>query len=128
MSLFSDLIQTEEVPHQIAFTVVEVGGNVTLEYPVSGKEGKFFQWYKLRLGYEIQTVATGTYNQQILSAQFNNQRFKVTEGKAHFALTITNVSKDDEATYFCRSGTAYSQSFIDTIFLAVNGKISYLLE
>lgn len=121
--LFSqDLIQTEEIPHQISFTVVEGGGNVTLRCPFFEKEGKFFQWYKLPLGYMVQTVATGTYNQQTLSEPFNNLRFKVTEREAHYALTITNVSKDDEATYFCQTGTAYSQRFVDTVHLAVNGK------
>ncbi|XP_078025769.1 uncharacterized protein LOC144463864 [Epinephelus lanceolatus] len=33
---------------------------------------------------------------------------------------ITNVSKEDEATYFCHYGVAYSWSFSEGIFLAVN--------
>ncbi|KAL7395128.1 hypothetical protein ABVT39_010683 [Epinephelus coioides] len=116
------LLQTAEVPHQISLTVVELGGNVTLQCPVSEKEGKFFYWFKQPLGYMVQTVAAGTFTQQKLSPQFNNSRFKVTEGKARYLLTIANVSKEDEATYFCQNGTAYSQSFISGIFLAVNDR------
>ncbi|XP_023250377.1 uncharacterized protein LOC111645392 [Seriola lalandi dorsalis] len=43
----------------------------------------------------------------------------VTEGKSQYLLTIRNVTKEDEATYFCQNGTAYSQSFNIGIFLAV---------
>ncbi|XP_044061923.1 uncharacterized protein LOC122880655 [Siniperca chuatsi] len=116
------LIQTAEVPHQIPLTVVKVGGNVTLQCPVSEKEGKFFHWYKQSLGYMVQTVAVGTYTQQTLSTQFNNPRFIVTGGQTQYLLTIRNVSKEDEATYFCQNGTAYSQSFVNGIFLAVNDR------
>ncbi|XP_031159125.1 uncharacterized protein LOC116052506 [Sander lucioperca] len=114
------LIQTAEVLHQIPLTVVKVGGNVTLQCPLSEMEGKFFSWYKQPLGYMPQTVATGTYTQPKLIGQFNNPRFKVTEGNAQYFLNIRDVSKEDEATYFCMNGTAYSSSFATGIFLAVN--------
>ncbi|XP_028446006.1 uncharacterized protein LOC114563351 [Perca flavescens] len=114
------LIQTAEVLHQIPLTVVKVGGNVALQCPLSEMEGKFFSWYKQPLGYMPQTVATGTYTQPKLIGQFNNPRFKVTEGKAQYFLNISNISKEDEATYFCQNGTAYSSSFVTGIFLAVN--------
>ncbi|XP_038554922.1 uncharacterized protein LOC119888439 [Micropterus salmoides] len=117
-----DLIQTADDPCPISLTVVEVGGNVTLHCPVSNKEGIFFQWYKQSLGYIFQSVATGTYTRQTLSGQFNNPRFKVTEGTAQYLLTIRNVIKEDEATYFCQSGAAYSQSIVNGTFLAVNDR------
>ncbi|XP_045898004.1 uncharacterized protein LOC123965569, partial [Micropterus dolomieu] len=116
------LIQTADDPRPISLTVVEVGGNVTLHCPVSNKEGIFFHWYKQSLGYMVQSVATGTYTRQTLSGQFNNPRFKVTEGTAQYLLTIRNVSKEDEATYFCQSGAAYSQSIVNSTFLAVNDR------
>ncbi|XP_034545279.1 uncharacterized protein LOC117816975 [Notolabrus celidotus] len=119
--LLSSLILTltAEVPQKISLTVIEAGGNVAFKCPVSEKEGKFFHWYKQPLGYMVQTVATGSYTKQTLTAQFKNQRFQVTEGGAHQILSIRNVSKDDEATYFCQNGTAYSQNFVNGIFLAV---------
>ncbi|XP_037636184.1 uncharacterized protein LOC119494402 [Sebastes umbrosus] len=116
------LIQAEEVSHQISMTVVEVGGNITLHCPVSEREGYFFYWYKQPLGFMIQTVAKGSFTQPKLDTQFNNSRFKVTAGKNQYNLTITNVSKEDEATYFCHKGTAYSHSFVNGIFLAVNDR------
>ncbi|XP_049442803.1 uncharacterized protein LOC125895062 isoform X19 [Epinephelus fuscoguttatus] len=114
------LLQAAEVPHQISLTVVELGGNVTLQCPVSEKDGKFFYWYKQSLGYMVQTVATAVQGQLTVSEQFDNPRFKATKAVAQYLLTITNVSKEDEATYFCHYGAAYSWSFSEGIFLAVN--------
>lgn len=107
--------------------MVEVGGHVTLRCPVSEKEGKFFQWYKQPLGYMVQTVATGSFKQQRLSEQFKNSRFEITEGADEYALIIRNVTKEDEATYFCQNGTAYLQSFAAGFYLVVKGKFSYKL-
>ncbi|XP_075959690.1 immunoglobulin kappa light chain-like [Anarhichas minor] len=115
----SDLIQTAEDPDQLSLTLAELGGNVTLKCSVSETERTFFYWYKQPLGCMVQTVATGSYNQLKLVPQFNNSRFKVTERESQYFLTIRNISKEDEATYFCFSGTGYSQSFGNGIFLAV---------
>nr|XP_019949082.1 PREDICTED: uncharacterized protein LOC109633529 [Paralichthys olivaceus] len=119
-SFCSALTQTAEVPPQISLMVVEVGQNATLKCQVSEKEGKFFHWYKQTPGYLFQTVATGTFSKQSLSEQFKNSRFTVTEEKSHYSLNIINVEKEDEATYSCQNGTAYSQTFVNGIFLVVN--------
>ncbi|XP_047441297.1 uncharacterized protein LOC125008209 [Mugil cephalus] len=116
------LIQTTEIPPKISMTVVKVGRNVTLQCPVSEMDGKFFSWYKQPLGYMVQAVATGNFVQQRLAKQFRNDRFKVTGGESRYFLTISNVSKEDEATYFCVNGTAYEQSFVTGIFLAVDDR------
>ncbi|XP_013125766.2 uncharacterized protein LOC100702525 isoform X3 [Oreochromis niloticus] len=97
------LIQSAEAASQILFKEVEVGGNVTLQCSVTEKEGKFVHWFKQSPGYIIQTVATGSYTKQTLSEEFNNGRFTVSEGQALYFLTIRNVLKEDEATYFCHS-------------------------
>lgn len=120
----SDLIQTAAVPHQISLTVTEVGGNVTLRCSVPDGQ-RYFIWYKQSLGYMVQTVAAGTYIQQTLTAQFNSSRFKVTKGDAEYFLTIRNVSKEDEATYFCQTGEIYLYRFVNGTFLAVKGKMCY---
>ncbi|XP_017272915.1 uncharacterized protein LOC108236633 [Kryptolebias marmoratus] len=119
----TSLIQTAEIPQQIPLTVVEVGGNATFHCPVSEKDGKFFHWYKQPLGYMVQTVASGSFQEQKLRGQFNNGRFKITERTAEYILTIRNVTKEDEGTYFCQNGTAYSQSFAAGIYLVVNDHI-----
>ncbi|TKS72081.1 Ig kappa chain V region 12F2 [Collichthys lucidus] len=121
--LSKDLIQTADVPVPMSLTVVEAGGEVTLQCQFSAKEGFiFYKWYKLPPGYMIQTVATGTYNQPILHEQFHNSRFNVTVEEARSLLTIKNVSKEDEATYFCQSGSAYKNSIKNATFLVVNGQ------
>lgn len=122
-----DLNQTAEIPQQIVLTVVEVGGNVTLHCPVLEKDGKFFQWYKQPLGYMVQTIATGSFKLHRLSKYFDNNRFNITECTDRYALTIRNITKEDEATYFCQNGTAYLQSFAAGFYLVVKGKFSYKL-
>uniref|UniRef100_A0A3P9PI37 Ig-like domain-containing protein n=1 Tax=Poecilia reticulata TaxID=8081 RepID=A0A3P9PI37_POERE len=116
----ASLTQTNEVPHQIPLKEVEVGGNVTLHCPRSNNEGDFFYWYKQPLGHMLQTVATSILGEQKLSEQFNNNRFKFTPGDSQYSLTIKDIIKEDEATYFCQSGTAYFQSFATGIYLVVN--------
>ena len=121
------LIKTAKDPHPMSLTVVQVGGNFTLQCPVSEKGGKFFQLYKQSLGYMVQTVASGNYGQQKLVGQFENSRFQVTKGSAEYIFTIRNVSKEDEATYFCQNGTSYSTTISNGIFLAVKGILFYFL-
>ncbi|XP_017162514.1 uncharacterized protein LOC108166626 [Poecilia reticulata] len=99
----SSLSQTNEIPHQIPLKLVEVGGSVTLHCPVSKTERKFFYWYKQPLGHMLQTVATGSLTEQKLSEQFNNNRFNLTAEDSQCSLTIKDIIKEDEATYFCQA-------------------------
>ncbi|XP_030251528.1 uncharacterized protein LOC115568406 [Sparus aurata] len=115
------LVRTAEVPQQISLTAVQVGGNVTLKCRDS-KENKFFYWYKLPLGYTVQTIAVRTHTELTLSEQFKNPRFSVTEGEGSYFLNIKNVSKDDEATYFCQTGSVYSVSFVNDTYLVVKDR------
>ncbi|XP_030000896.1 uncharacterized protein LOC115426802 [Sphaeramia orbicularis] len=115
-------IQTADVSHLSSLTVVDTGENVTLLCPVFQKTETFLYWYKQPLGQMVQTVASGVFNNVQLRKTFANSRFHITEAGAQYQLTITNVSKVDEATFFCLSGTAYSQRFSNGIFLAVNDR------
>uniref|UniRef100_A0A3Q2PC07 Uncharacterized LOC110369461 n=1 Tax=Fundulus heteroclitus TaxID=8078 RepID=A0A3Q2PC07_FUNHE len=111
---------------RIPFKVVDVGGNVTLHCPVLNKEDSFFYWYKQPFGHMMETVASVNLGAKKLTEQFNNNRFNVTKGASQHSLTITNISKEDEAAYLCQTGTAYSQSFAAGIYLVVNGKLCYV--
>ncbi|XP_067455922.1 uncharacterized protein [Thunnus thynnus] len=113
------LIQTAEVPQLISLTLVEPGDNVTFHCTVSEND-KLFLWYKQTLGHMGQRVASGLVGKVIVSDQFKESRFTVAKDGAQYSLIIRNVSKEDEATYFCQSGPAYSQTFINGTFLAVN--------
>ncbi|XP_019113986.2 uncharacterized protein LOC104934722 [Larimichthys crocea] len=113
------LIQPAEVPHYLSLTVAELGGNVTLQCPVPKEEGKFFHWYKQSVGHMVQRVAAVILGSMTVSEPIN-PRFTIIKAGRQYRLTIRNVSKEDEATYFCQHGVAYSQSFVNGIFLAVN--------
>ncbi|XP_051275415.1 uncharacterized protein LOC127374295 isoform X1 [Dicentrarchus labrax] len=113
------LIHTAEVPQQISLTVVELGGTFTFQCPASENQSKF-HWYKQSVGYMVQTVAAVILGKITFSEPFIDSRFTLTKVDAYFFLTIRNVTKEDEATYFCQSGATYSQSFVNGIFLAVN--------
>ncbi|KAF1384993.1 hypothetical protein PFLUV_G00125990 [Perca fluviatilis] len=114
------LIQTAEVPDQISLTVIELGDSLSLTCSVSGIEAGLFYWYKLKFGHMVQTVAAGTFDKITLQEPFTNSRFTVTTVNNQHVLNITNVSKEDEATYLCQAGSAYQMEFINGILLAVN--------
>ncbi|XP_067454428.1 uncharacterized protein [Thunnus thynnus] len=114
------LTQTKEIFQQISLTVAEVGDNFTLICPVPGDEVGLFYWYKLSFGYMFQTVAEGSFNKITRKGQFNNSRFTVGRSNTQYFLNIRNVSKEDEATYFCQAGSAYEMTFINGTLLAVN--------
>uniref|UniRef100_A0AAQ4PS52 Ig-like domain-containing protein n=1 Tax=Gasterosteus aculeatus aculeatus TaxID=481459 RepID=A0AAQ4PS52_GASAC len=107
-------IEAAEV-QQVSLMEAELGGNVTFQCPVSEKEKNILYWYKQPLGCTIQTVATRFFTKQTFRPQFNNSRFRVTQD----SLTIMNISKEDEATYFCFTGSQFSHRFVDGTFLAV---------
>ncbi|XP_068571659.1 immunoglobulin kappa light chain-like isoform X2 [Cebidichthys violaceus] len=113
------LVQTADVPHQISWTVLELGDNLTLSCTFLKDEVKLFYWYKLKFGYMVQTVAAGIYNTITLEEQFNKSRFSVTKVNDQYVLDIRNVSKEDEATYFCQAGSTYTMKIINGTLLAV---------
>uniref|UniRef100_A0A3P8NKC1 Ig-like domain-containing protein n=1 Tax=Astatotilapia calliptera TaxID=8154 RepID=A0A3P8NKC1_ASTCA len=111
--------QTSEVPQLISLTVVDLGDNVTFGCEVSEKELKSLHWYKQSLGHLPQSVASVILDKITSTDAFKDSRF--TLNKEIF--TIRNVSKEDEATYFCQMRTTYSQMFSSGTFLAVKGKM-----
>ncbi|XP_035524663.1 uncharacterized protein LOC118333220 [Morone saxatilis] len=118
--LLCTLSQTIEIP-QMPLTVAELGDNLNLTCSFSGSEAAgLINWYKLKFGYIIQTVAGGTTYTLTLKGQFINSRFSITKGEDLYFLNIKNVTKDDEATYFCQVGSAYKMRFMNTTLLAVN--------
>ncbi|XP_063339122.1 uncharacterized protein LOC134634025 [Pelmatolapia mariae] len=107
-----------EVPQQISLIAAKLGDNVTLTCALSGSQQGLFYWYKLNPGYMIQTVAEGSFDKILFS--INKSKFSATKvGNVH-SLIIRNVSKEDEATYFCQAGSSFSVNFINGTILAVN--------
>ncbi|KAM3612305.1 uncharacterized protein V6R79_006528 [Siganus canaliculatus] len=116
------LIHTMDIPLQMPLTVAELGDNLTLTCPVSGDETGLFYWYKMKTGHMIQTVAQGSVYKISLQGNFNNPRFSVTTKDSLHRLSIQNISKLDEATYFCQSGAVYVMTFTNATLLVVNGR------
>ncbi|XP_063341696.1 uncharacterized protein LOC134635931 [Pelmatolapia mariae] len=114
------LILTADLLPLISLTAVEPGDNVTLVCNVSGMEMKFFYWHKQPIGHMVQTVAKVIHGQSFISEEFKDSRFTVIKKASQYFLTIRNVSKEDEATYFCHTGTDYSPKFSRGTFLFVN--------
>lgn len=122
-SFSTDNIQANDVSDPVALTVVNLGDKVTLNCNASEKDFAFFHWYKQPLGQMVQTVASQILGKETMSVKFKDSRFKATSKSSQYFLTITNVSKEDEATYLCHSGTTFSHKFINATFLVVYGKI-----
>ncbi|XP_003443429.2 uncharacterized protein LOC100701447 [Oreochromis niloticus] len=116
----TSLLHTAEVPHLISLTTLELGGNATFHCPFSEKTDRFFHWYKQSLGKMVQTVATVVYNKIEFISPFNHTRFHVHKSNDQCFLTINHINKEDEATYFCQTGTEFLQHFVRGFFLAVN--------
>ena len=70
----------------------------------------------------VQTIAGGINGKITVGKPFKESSFTVTEKESQYSLIIRNVSKEDEATYFCQKGTVFEPIFFNGTFLAVNGK------
>ncbi|KAM4586005.1 uncharacterized protein V3H82_004965 isoform 2-T2 [Fundulus diaphanus] len=122
------VIQTLKDPDNIPLTEAGLGQTVTLNCNAAGFDTGLFYWYKMNYGFMVQTVAMGTFSNVKLEQHFPDSRFKVNNtGNMHY-LTISNVSKEDEATYLCQAGSPYKMVFINGTNLSVNGKITSFLS
>uniref|UniRef100_A0A3B3C0W1 Uncharacterized LOC112153696 n=1 Tax=Oryzias melastigma TaxID=30732 RepID=A0A3B3C0W1_ORYME len=106
---------------QVNMIEAETGSNVTLNCSNSEFSQGVFFWYKLQFGYMIQKVAYGNMAKLTLKKTFENQRFNITQVGDVYSLSIRNVSKDDEATYFCQAGASYAVTFTNASQLVVKG-------
>ncbi|XP_040928679.2 uncharacterized protein LOC114864987 [Betta splendens] len=96
------------------------GHSVTLQCRFSDKESKILHWNKETLGHLPEIVAEVVFGRADVIKEFKGSRFSArTDEDLHF-FTITNVTKEDEAVYFCQSRATYGQTFINGTFLSVN--------
>ncbi|KAM3612150.1 uncharacterized protein V6R79_003625 [Siganus canaliculatus] len=114
------LIHTMDIPLQMPLTVAELGDDLTLTCLAFGELTGLFYWYKMKAGHMIQTIARGSFHEVSLQGHFNNPRFSVTTRDSMHHLSIQNLSKQDEAAYFCQSGAAYVMTFTNATSLVVN--------
>ena len=109
-------IETQEIPRWITVNTAELGDTVSLDCAALPDDLGRIYWYKQSLGYVPQTVAAKTYEKMTFNPPFH-LRFTV---GSDFNLTITNVTKGDEANYFCQQGVL--NSWNKGTFLSVKGR------
>ncbi|XP_077388990.1 uncharacterized protein LOC144026280 [Festucalex cinctus] len=103
----------------VSLVTVDAGVNVTFTCPRSENMGDIFYWYKIKLGYMIETIVEGYFGELSLRGRFQNGRFQTARVADVYVLNITDISKEDEATYTCQAGTSYNMRFIDSTHLLV---------
>uniref|UniRef100_A0A667WZP1 Novel immune-type receptor 13 n=1 Tax=Myripristis murdjan TaxID=586833 RepID=A0A667WZP1_9TELE len=108
-------------PHLISVTVAQPGDTVTFQCPFLMEKFDFICWHKQSVGRMVQTVASKPSNTLTFHEEFNNPRFSIGKRDSEFNLIIRNVSREDEATYFCQGGTAYKILNLNGTYLRVNG-------
>uniref|UniRef100_A0A3P9PGB1 Ig-like domain-containing protein n=1 Tax=Poecilia reticulata TaxID=8081 RepID=A0A3P9PGB1_POERE len=108
------------VPEKIPLTEAEIGQTVILTCNVPGFDNGLFFWYKINYGHMVQTVAGGRFDKVEPDQHFPNSSFQIKKVEDTHFLTIKNVSKEDEATYFCQAGSAYKMTFVNGTNLVVN--------
>ncbi|XP_072520131.1 uncharacterized protein [Salminus brasiliensis] len=103
------------------FLSAKVGEAVTLHCPPGNhSSAEIVMWHKQRLKNSPLEVASRFKDKEpVISAQFDQSRFKANKDASGFSLTIENVSKKDEGLYFCGGGDAKTLSFYTSTFLAV---------
>ena len=112
-------IQTQEVPRLLTVKTAIPGDTVTLHCAAKENDDKF-HWYKQAPGYIPVTVAARVLDTITIYPPFNLTF--IVEGVSDFSLRISNITKDDEANYFCRQ--RFFDSWINGTFLTVKGKLS----
>ncbi|XP_043982813.1 uncharacterized protein LOC122836900 [Gambusia affinis] len=114
------VIETLKVPDKIPLIEAELGQTVNLTCDTSGRQSGLFYWYKMDYGHMVQTVVSGPSTNVKLDNNFRNSRFQVKNVGGKNCLIIKNVSKEDEATYFCQTGSVNDMTFVNGTNLAVN--------
>lgn len=80
-------------------------------------------WYKMNIGHTVQRLAIVAYDKVTL--EYDKTRLSVTKVDSLYLLNVVNVSKEDEATYFCQAGMSHNMDFINASHVAVKGKTFY---
>ena len=117
------LIQTQGDPQSLVLKEAKLGDTVTLDCTVLKDQNTIEEifWYQQSLGYNPQTVANRYYKTTAIHPPFKS-RFTV-GGGSNFNLTISNVTKEDEANYFCNQGGKFLNTWKNGVFLTVTGNL-----
>uniref|UniRef100_A0A8C5AY40 Uncharacterized LOC115552295 n=1 Tax=Gadus morhua TaxID=8049 RepID=A0A8C5AY40_GADMO len=98
---YSGLIQAKESPPLVFVESAGLGDTVTLHCECGDTDSNYLYWYKQSPGCLPEMVASKLFESITLKPQIN---LTLTEGEVVcvFHLIIQNVTKGDEANYFCQ--------------------------
>ena len=118
---FLVLILAQESPRLVFVKSAGLGDTVTLHCEVKRTDINYLYWFKQSPGYFSEIVASIVFESITVKPHFD-LRFTVAEGASDCNLIIRNVTKGDEANYFCRQYTL--DSWVNCTFLSVKGKMN----
>uniref|UniRef100_A0A8C6UI73 Ig-like domain-containing protein n=1 Tax=Neogobius melanostomus TaxID=47308 RepID=A0A8C6UI73_9GOBI len=119
-------ISAQSVEDQIPVTVVQPGDDVTFKCSGSYDIKERIHWFRQTPGHTMQFIAE-VYQEKVLSDSLKDNRFGFKVIDNLHVTNIRNVTKDDEAIYYCQMRNDYVQGFISSTFLIVNGKPDHIL-
>uniref|UniRef100_A0A8C6WVX6 Ig-like domain-containing protein n=1 Tax=Neogobius melanostomus TaxID=47308 RepID=A0A8C6WVX6_9GOBI len=127
--LFFPVVSLAKGHEQIPLTMVKPGDNFTMICSVNRTEAGLIYWYRMSFEPVIETIAEGSYEKISLLQKHRDHRFSVTKVEKNlYSFHIFNVTKEDEASYFCQAGSSYKMAFFNATFLMVIGKTFYLFS
>ena len=97
----SGLIQAQESPALVFVESAGLGDTVTLHCDSENTVSNYLYWYKQSPGHLHEIVASKLFDSISLKAFFD-LTLTEEEGALVFNLIIQNVTKGDEANYFCQ--------------------------
>uniref|UniRef100_A0A8C5FSZ6 Uncharacterized LOC115552295 n=2 Tax=Gadus morhua TaxID=8049 RepID=A0A8C5FSZ6_GADMO len=98
------LIQAQESPRLVSMESAGLGDTVTLHCEAQQMDCSNLYWYKQCLGCYPEMVASKVFQVATMKPHINLTLTEV-EGACVFNLIIQNVTKGDEANYFCQQYT-----------------------
>uniref|UniRef100_A0A8C6UEM1 Ig-like domain-containing protein n=1 Tax=Neogobius melanostomus TaxID=47308 RepID=A0A8C6UEM1_9GOBI len=117
---------SQSVEDQIPVTVVPPGDNVTIKCSGSYDIKERMKWFRQTPGHTMQFIAE-VYDKEVISDSLKDKSFSFTIIDNLYVINIRNVTKEDEAIYYCQMRGDYAQGFISSTFLIVNGKPDHIL-
>uniref|UniRef100_A0A8C6UL21 Ig-like domain-containing protein n=1 Tax=Neogobius melanostomus TaxID=47308 RepID=A0A8C6UL21_9GOBI len=102
------IIITFNLQDQIPVTVVQPGSNVTIKCSDSYDIKRIrINWYRQTPGHTMQFIAE-VYRKEVLSDSLKDKRFSLKILDNLHVMNIRNVTKEDEAIYYCQRRSEYT--------------------
>uniref|UniRef100_A0A8C6UND2 Ig-like domain-containing protein n=1 Tax=Neogobius melanostomus TaxID=47308 RepID=A0A8C6UND2_9GOBI len=116
-------ISAQSIEDQIPVTAVQPGDDFMIKCSGSYEMNDRIHWFRQTPGHTIKFIAEVYYKED----SFKDNHFSFTIKDNLRVMNIRNVTKEDEAIYYCQIKDGYVQDLIGSTFLIVNGKPDHIL-